>query len=233
MKYRTRMSRRQLKKQRMREIIIKAAHEAFSNHPYDAVNMGEIAEKALLSRATLYNYFDNKETLYFEVGLAAWNVLYEEMPPLMEDEPTGLGKIMKLIPIGFHGIRKNPLNFLILRRFMEKNNDAKEPIEYTYNEMTEEQRDTVKETGETIMLRYFHGLQKYVEIWSNAISLGQEDGSIRSDIEVPHLNQIYFMYMAGMIEQLVLQRTALENLNLAPEDAIEMLTENLRRMLQP
>lgn len=227
------MSRRQLKKQRMRGIIIKAAQQAFSNQPYDAVNMDDIAQKALLSRATLYNYFDNKETLYFEVGLDAWNELYEELPPLMENEPTGLGKIMKLIPIGFHGIRENPLNFLILRRFMEKNNEAEEPIEYKYNTMTEEERDTVEETGETIMLRYFHGLQSYVDIWSNAIIIGQKDGSIRSDIEAAHLNQIYFMYMAGMIEQLVLQRTALENVNLPVEHAIGMLTDNLRRMLEP
>lgn len=217
----------------MRGIIIKAAQEAFSSQPYDAVNMDDIAEKALLSRATLYNYFDNKETLYFEVGLAAWNMLYEIMPPLMVDEPTGLGKIMKLIPIGFHGIREDPLNFLILRRFMEKNNEAKEPIEYAYNAMSPEQRENVEETGDTIMLRYFHGLQKYVEIWSNAIITGQEDGTIRSDIEVAHLNQIYFMYMAGMLEQLVLNRTTLENIKLSPEDAIVILTENLRRMLEP
>ena len=217
----------------MRGIIIKAAQEAFSNQPYESVNMDDIAEKALLSRATLYNYFDNKETLYFEVGLAAWNVLNVEILPLMGGMSTGLGKIMKLIPIGFHGVREDPLNFLILRRFMEKNNEAKEPIEHTYNAMTEEQRETVEETGETIMLRYFHGLQKYNKIWSDALTQGQEDGSIRNDIEVAHLSQLYFMYMAGMIEQLVLNRTALENINLPAKDAIDILTDNLRRILQP
>lgn len=227
------MSRRQLKKKRMRGIIIKAAQEAFSNQPYDEVNMDEIAEKALLSRATVYNYFDNKEALYFEVGLEAWIQMQELLPPLMEIEPTGIDKVMKLVPIGFHGIIKNPLNFHILRRFMENNNEAESPIEHTYNSMTEEQLDTLDLTGDTVFLRYFHELQKYVEIWSGAIRVGQEDGSIRSDIKVSHLSQILFMYISGMLEQLVLQREALKNIELPVEDAIAILTDNLRKILEP
>jgi len=227
--YRTRMSRRQLKKQRMRDIIIKAAQEAFSNQPYDDVNMDEIAEKALLSRATLYNFFDNKEALYFEVGLI---LIPELVPPIMEIEPTGMDKIMKLVPIGFYGILEDPLNFNIIRRFMEKNNEAEHPIEDTYNNMTEEQLDTLDLTGDTIMLRYFHELQKYVEIWGNAIKTGQEDGTIRSDIKTSHLNQLIFMYIMGMLEQIVLQREALRNVGLPVEEAIEMLTDSLRRILQ-
>ena len=116
---------------------------------------------------------------------------------------------------------------------MEKNNEAKSPIEDMYNTMTEEQLDTLDLTGETIMLRYFHELQKYVEIWSDAIRTGQGDGTIRSDIEVSHLNQLTFIYISGMVEQIVLQKNALRNVGLPVEDAIVILTNNLRRILQP
>jgi AcrR family transcriptional regulator len=217
----------------MRRIIIKAAEEAFSKQPYDEINMDEIAEKALLSRATLYNYFDNKETLYFEVGLEGWVLMQELVPPIMEFEPTGMDKIMKLVPLGFHGVLESPLNFLILRRFMEKNNEAEHPIEDVYNAMTKEQLDSLDHTGDTVMLRYFHELQKYVKIWSDAIQIGQEDGSIRSDVEVPHLNQITFMYISGMLEQIVLQREALRNVQLPVDTAILLLSDSLRRILQP
>lgn len=227
------MSRRQLKKQRMREIIIKAAHAAFSNQPYDDVNMDEIAEKALFSRATLYNYFDTKEALYFEVGLDGWVQMHELLPQFMEKEPTGIEKVMKLVPIGFHETLRSPLYFDILRRFMEKNNESPSPIEGTYDSLTEDQRESLDQTGETVMLRYFHGLQKYVAIWSGAIQKGQEDGSIRVDIKASHLSQLTFMYISGMLEQIVLNRTALSNIQLPLEDAIGILTENLRKTLLP
>ncbi len=216
----------------MRGIIIKAAQEAFSNHPFDDVNMGEIAEKALLSRATLYNYFENKETLYLEVGLEAWVEVQGVLPQVMANEATGIDMVVNLIPIGFHSILEDPLNYDILRRFMEKNNEAETPIEDTYNGMTEEELDALEPTGDTIMLRYFHELQKYVEIWNKAIRTGQKDGSIRSDIEAAHLNQLNFMYMSGMLEQIVLQKEALRHIGLPIEDAIVLMTDNLRRILQ-
>jgi len=87
------MSRRQRKRERMRKIIIQAAREAFSTQPYDDVNMDEIADKALLSRATLYNYFDTKETLYLEVGIENYRQMLQMLPQAMEIEPTGLDRV--------------------------------------------------------------------------------------------------------------------------------------------
>jgi len=215
----------------MRGIIIKAAHEAFSNQTYETVNMDEIADNALLSRATLYNYFDNKEALYFEVGLDGWNQMLILFPPLMEIEPTGIDKIMKLVPISFRGILKDPLYFNILRRFMEINKEAKTPIEKSYYSMTPEELENLDKTGDTILLRYFHELQKYVEIWENAIRTGQKDGTIRDDINAKHLTQLTFMYISGMLDQIVLSLPALENIKLPVNDAVKILIDNLRKTL--
>ena len=217
----------------MRGIIIKAAHEAFSNQTYETVNMDEIADNALLSRATLYNYFDNKEALYFEVGLDGWSQMLMILPPLMEIEPTGIDKIMKLVPIGFHGILKDPLYFNILRRFMEINKDAETPIENSYYSMTPEELDNLDRTGDTVLLRYFHELQKYVEIWENAIRAGQKDGTIRDDLEPKHLTQLTFMYISGMLDQIVLNLPALENIKLPVDAAVKILVDNLRKTLTP
>ena len=217
----------------MRGIIIKAAHEAFSNQTFETVNMDEIANNALLSRATLYNYFDNKEALYFEVGLDGWSQMILILPPLMEIEPTGIDKIMKLVPIGFHGILKDPLYFNILRRFMEINREAEQPIEKRYYSMTVEELDNLDKTGDTVFLRYFHELQKYVEIWENAISTGQKDGTIREDLPAAHLTQITFMYISGMLDQIVLNLPALENIKLPVDDAVKILVDNLRKTLTP
>ena len=129
------MSRRRQKKERMRNIIIQAAKEAFTKQPYDNINMDQIAEKALLSRATLYNYFDTKETLYLEVGIKAWQEMQQLIPPLIINDPTGMDKIMRLSPIGFYGVLENPLGYDILRKYMENNNQSESPIEETYKNL--------------------------------------------------------------------------------------------------
>jgi len=227
------MSRRQQKKERMRGIIVKAAHEAFQSQPYDRVNMDDVAEKALLSRATLYNYFDNKESLYLEAGLEGWKQMQKVVPPLMDTVPTGLEKIMILIPIGFHGVLEDPTYYEILRRFMENNNEAETPIETAYNALTEKQRGTIEQTGETVNIRYFHELMGYVDIWRRAIETGQKDGSIRHDVPANHLTQIVFMYINGAMEQLALNKNALMNINLPVMDAIRIMTNNLKKILQP
>ena len=227
------MSRRQQKKERMRNIIIQAAQEAFTNQPYDNINMDQIAEKALLSRATLYNYFDTKETLYLEVGIKTWREMQHQIPPLIANAPTGMDKIMRLAPIGFYGVLENPLGYNILRKFMENNNQAETPIEQKYVKHTKEELEKLSNTSETIQLRYFHELQKYVQIWVDLIQQGQQDGTIRDDVPPIHLSQITFMYFSGMLEQIVLQRDALRYINLPTETAIEILIDNLRKTLSP
>ncbi|TRO58440.1 TetR/AcrR family transcriptional regulator [Candidatus Bathyarchaeota archaeon] len=227
------MSRRQQKRERMRKIIIKAAQEAFSTQPYDNVNMDEIADKALLSRATLYNYFDNKETLYFEIGLENYKEMQRIFPQVLEIEPTGLDKVMKLSTLVFQGIMRNSINFDIVRHFMEANNQAEHPIEETYDQYTQEELDDLPITSDTALLRYFNELMKYMKIWWDIIETGQNDGTIRSDLPPKHLAQIIQIYITGVLDQMVLVRRALEYLELPQETVMKIMLENLRKTLEP
>ncbi len=62
------MSRRELNKQKCREKILKASRRLFSAKGYDDTMIEEVAIKAEISKATLYNYFPSKESLL--VGIA-------------------------------------------------------------------------------------------------------------------------------------------------------------------
>ena len=232
-KHITTMSRREQKRERMRQIIIKAAQEAFTTQTYDNVNMDEIAENALLSRATLYNYFDNKETLYLEIGTENYKQMQQIFPQILAIEPTGLDKVMKLSTIVFQGILKNSINFDIVRRFMEINNQAEHPIEETYDQLSYEELEDLQATSETARLRYFHELMKYMNLWREILQIGQEDGTIRKDLTPRHLAQIIQIYITGVLDQLVLQRMALQYIDLPQETVVKIFIENLRRTLEP
>lgn len=57
------VSRREANKIRCREQILKAARRLFKEKGYDNTMIEDIADKANVSKATLYNYFPNKESL--------------------------------------------------------------------------------------------------------------------------------------------------------------------------
>lgn len=57
---------REQHKRRTREAIADAAMSLFFEHGYDAVTVAEVARKAGVSTATVFNYFDAKEDLFFD-----------------------------------------------------------------------------------------------------------------------------------------------------------------------
>lgn len=60
-----------------RAAILSAAKQLFSAHGFDGVSMAAIAKQADVSKLTVYNHFENKQTLF----VAAIHALCEEMVP--------------------------------------------------------------------------------------------------------------------------------------------------------
>ena len=58
------------RKQQTRGEIIRAAFELFGQHGYEDVSMDSVAEAAGVSRATLFNYFPQKELILREIAAA-------------------------------------------------------------------------------------------------------------------------------------------------------------------
>lgn len=57
------VSRREANKIKCRQDILKASRRLFKEKGYDNTMIEDVAEKADISKATLYNYFPNKESL--------------------------------------------------------------------------------------------------------------------------------------------------------------------------
>ena len=56
-------NRRELNKVNIKKRILKASRKLFSKYGYEETMMEDIAQKAEVSKATIYNYFPNKESL--------------------------------------------------------------------------------------------------------------------------------------------------------------------------
>lgn len=154
--------RRAREKEQRRSDIISAAETLFFSRGYDNVSMNDIASEVELSKATLYLYFKDKESLFFAIvlrGARILNAVYTECSKL---DITGIEKI-KAIGQGFHEFTKNyPDYFRMLcysgsERFCNADNDdAEEILELTHDN---------------------------IELISEAFKEGIEDGTVRSDLD--------------------------------------------------
>ncbi len=154
--------RREREKEQRRSDIINAAERLFFSRGYDSVSMNDIASDVELSKATLYLYFRDKESLFFAIvlrGARILNAIYTECSKL---DITGIEKI-KAMGYGFYEFTKNyPDHFRMLcysgsERFCNADNDdAKEILELT---------------------------GKNIELIRKAFEEGMEDGTVRNDLD--------------------------------------------------
>lgn len=106
------LSRRERKKLESRARILKAARALFQEKDYDNTSIGEIAEKADVSKSTFFNYFPTKESLLD--GIAADEI--EEIKYLIEADLVGVESPVQKIRIALKHFAVDSTSFLRLTR---------------------------------------------------------------------------------------------------------------------
>ncbi|MBN2345160.1 MAG: TetR/AcrR family transcriptional regulator [Candidatus Aminicenantes bacterium] len=85
--------RKEREKEKRRNDIVDAAEALFFSKGYEAVTLDEIADKAELSKGTLYLYFKNKLDLYFFVAGRGLQIMIDMFQETLTGEKTGLQKV--------------------------------------------------------------------------------------------------------------------------------------------
>ena len=85
--------RKEREKQQRREEIMQAAEEVFFSKGFEKSTMDDVAEKAELSKGTLYLYFKSKEDLHMAVARKAIHLLRDYTSKAAEGEGTALEKL--------------------------------------------------------------------------------------------------------------------------------------------
>ena len=94
------MNRRERKKEETRESIINCAVSFFREKGFQETSMEEIAEKSDVSKGTLYNYFQDKESIlvgYFQVVIADYGKKIKEKFTESKDIKLTLYRLLELI----------------------------------------------------------------------------------------------------------------------------------------
>lgn len=92
-----RYSRRELNKRKSRKAILKASRKLFSSKGYDETMIEEIAVKAEVSKATVYNYFPNKESLLIGITEEVLDRVEESLEENLNGDSNSLEKLGKVL----------------------------------------------------------------------------------------------------------------------------------------
>lgn len=103
------------KTEEKRQQILRVASQLFMQHDFESVSMSQIATLVGGSKATLYNYFSDKEELFIEVVLTAarhmagkaFSVLDQSMPLFAKLSSFGKKYVMFILSDDMVSLRRN------------------------------------------------------------------------------------------------------------------------------
>ena len=87
---------RDRKKERTKEEILAVAETFYSKKPINEVLLEDIAEAAFVSRTTIYNYFKNKDDVFFAVGKKVFKELNETIIATLPTDLSGKEQVLFL-----------------------------------------------------------------------------------------------------------------------------------------
>ena len=169
-------------RQTQREWILEVARNLFIQKGIEQVTLANIAEEARLTRATLYNYFSNKEDIAKEIFLTitkGWSALNAR--EVWSFQGTGFEQLEKFITAFFNYLFEHPQEASLVAE-----------VNYLYAKEW-----SVEQFTETLLAN----LQEDRNLVLKSIQKGINDGSLRSDIEAELLLAVFFNFLRATIDR--------------------------------
>lgn len=204
--------RREREKGQRRNDIIDAAERIFFSKGRALATMDDVAEEAELSKGTLYLYFKSKEELYLAMNLRGLKILAGLFREAIAKDETGIEKIKAIGQAYLQFYKKHPDYFNALLYFESQEMDL------------ENQKSVACECHD-------HG-EMALNIVADALRVGIEDGTIRSDINPLSTAVALWGQISGLIQLINLKGDHLQKCHgIKKDDIISSAFELIRYAL--
>jgi len=164
------MSKKDIKKQ----FIIQSAIGVFSQNGFQNSSISEIAQKANVAEGTIYQYFKNKEDLFFSIPIEKTKEFCRELDLHLEGIDGALNKIRKFIWYYLYFFKMNP--------------------EYSRTLMLE-----MRVSKNFVKTTTYKSFKNFTNKILKIIKEGQEEGVIRKDVNIYLIRQL----LLGILEHIV------------------------------
>ncbi len=172
------LERKEREKEHRKEEIVDAAEKIFFEKGLQAATMDEIAEKAELSKGTLYLYYKSKEDLYLAVLMRGLEVLYRMFEDASKKESDVVRTLIRFQQTYFDFFQKHR-NYFRMLHFMQSPHFHKQVSAEMMQECSlSNQRiwklaTTLIERGisEHVIIRNLNAIEVVIILWSSATQL--------------------------------------------------------------
>lgn len=187
-----------------KKAIIQTALDLFDQYGYEKVSMTDIAEKAHVSRASIYNFFDSKDNLR---GIIIKDILddsVEKVEKLLQEEGNFIEKIKKYIIIRTWYYGKHSLKFFF--DTVESDSELRQYFDdftTTHRQLLIEFIDKGKQSGVFLPDISNIAIEMYIDIFQTYFLQNMNKREIRDRLEFnPKLaEEINRLFLEGLINK--------------------------------
>ena len=176
------LSKRDKEKKVHEKKILTAAEKIFCLNGYEDSSMDEIAKEAQFTKRTVYQYFENKEDLYFAIVLKGFNKLFSKVAEANKREQTGYEKLERSCRSYYQFYRENP-DFVRLMNY--------------WGHVRRKSTDAGNNKSELIQFN-----NKIIFEFKEIIETGKVDGSIQYDLDSEKTAICLLFLITGFFNQL-------------------------------
>ena len=152
------LSRKEREYQARREEILKAAERIFAQNGFHNSTVAEIAKESEFAIGTIYQFFKNKEELYYTMMIEKFDLLYTTLQKEIGKNKKCLEKIACLVEV--------------VLSFIEKNVDFFKIFTWELNVLRLNMENKLKER---LITKHFD----YIRLISNVIKEGLQEGMFK------------------------------------------------------
>ena len=168
------------KKTVRRESIIQAAIEVFSRKDFKGASISEIAQKAGVADGTIYQYFKNKEDLFFSIPIEKTKEFRSQLELHLEGISGALNKLRKFVWYFLYFFKTNPGYGRILMLEMRVSKSFVQTKTYDF-------------------------LKQSVSPALDIIAEGQKEGVVRTDVDIYILRHLVLGTLEHMVSRWLLK----------------------------
>ncbi|MBO6585157.1 MAG: TetR/AcrR family transcriptional regulator [Gracilimonas sp.] len=194
--------RKEREKEQKKLLILESAEELILEKGLDHLNMDEVAERAEVSKGSLYHYFKNKTDLVLGICNKATNMLSGQISDVLIRDLPGIEMVYTIGATFLNFVRSHP-EFFRSMRFFDNLKDTDQLGESEYIEMCQSNMDT----SFTSMVR--------------AIQIGMQDGSINDSYDAKELAVLLWSTSHGMVNLAYLHQNT-PHFHLLEKNKVEM-----------
>jgi AcrR family transcriptional regulator len=194
--------RKEREKERKKQSILESAEELILEKGLDNLNMDEVAERAEVSKGSVYHYFNNKTDLVLGICNKATNMLSKQISDVLTKDIPGIEMVYTIGATFLNFVRDHP-EFFRSMRFFDNLKDTGQLGESKHVQMCQSNMNT----SFTSMVR--------------AIQVGMQDGSINSSYDAKELAVLLWSTSHGLVNMAYLHQNT-PHFQILEKNKIEM-----------